>query len=78
MNKFELVCGIHKLNITRHNALSIELILNQSKFGHEWSKLGDILYCWSKDPEIYEINENVYYITQEQYDWILSNASSYI
>lgn len=78
MNRFELVHEEHKFNITRQNALFIELLLNKSEYGHEWSNLGDVLYSWSRDPEIYEINQYTYYITKNQYDWLLSNASSYI
>ena len=73
--KFELVFGKYKLKISSQDAFYIKLLINKSRFEHEWSELVDILYNWSNDSKI---NDTIFHITQEQLRWIMSNASSHI
>ena len=58
----------HFLLLNKQEALSLELKLNISKYGEEWSKLGDILYKYS-----ISFDENlVYEIEYEQLIFLLS------
>ena len=60
--------GIRKESITSKIALTLELNLNVSKYGHEWSKLGDQLYKYAikHDNDF----EKILNVTAEQFDFL--------
>ena len=62
------------IRINNTQALSLELKLNVSVNGRKWILLGDTLYNWRLNPDIYEISiPHEYNITDEQMEWIKIN-----
>ncbi len=63
------------LQITRYQALTLELVLNKSAHAYLWKHLGDILYEWHCG---YGEDERrmVMYIDKSQMQWVLDVLQS--
>jgi hypothetical protein len=62
------------IRINHIQALSLELKLNVSQYGRKWILLGDVLYKWRLDPEMYNISiAHEYSVTEDQIEWIREN-----
>ena len=59
--------GDRSFQVNKQEACRLELKLNISKYGHEWSHIGDILYKFSIGGGI-----SVIPMSNEQYDYFLS------
>ena len=54
----------NSLELSKDEALQLELKLNLTKHGHEWSHIGDFLYKFS----VKNSDKNVLIITSEQFN----------
>ena len=65
------------MHLCPKQAIDLENKLNLSKYGLEWSSLGDILYQWRIHPDYNSIKCNTTFkVTEEQYKWIQDNIMS--
>lgn len=62
------------MHLCPKQAIDLENKLNLSKYGLEWSSLGDFLYQWRIHPDYNSIKCNTTFkVTEEQYKWIQDN-----
>tara|TARA_Y100001936_G_C15545932_1_gene394958 strand:- start:232 stop:441 length:210 start_codon:yes stop_codon:yes gene_type:complete len=58
-------CGEKSFELTKPLAIKLEVCLNRSIYGHEWSHIGDVLYKYSTGALI-----NVFSVNTVQYEFL--------
>jgi hypothetical protein len=69
MEKLNIISGKDKLVLNKQECINLELKFNVSKYGKEWSYIGDRLYYFAH-PRNDEDRHNVFQIKPEQYAFI--------
>ena len=70
MEKLNIISGEDKLVLTKQECINVELKFNVSKYGKEWSHIGDRLYYFAH-PRNEEDRYNVFQIKPEEYAFII-------
>jgi hypothetical protein len=64
------------IHITLEQALALEIILNKTDNARPWITLGDILFEWRIDPNLWLVKCDFHTIVSEaQFDWITNELS---
>jgi hypothetical protein len=69
MEKLNIISGKEKLVLNKQECINLELKFNVSKYGKEWSSIGDRLYYFAH-PRNDEDKHNVFQIKPEEYAFI--------
>ena len=67
---FAIKHGVLFFQLDRRGALQLELTLNKSAYGKQWSHIGDALYAFSIGTGGGEME-----VSKEQYDYLLGTRS---
>ena len=71
MEKLNIISGENKIVLSKQECINVELKFNVSKYGKEWSHIGDRLYYFAH-PRNDEDKLNWYNIRPEEYVFINS------
>ena len=71
MEKLNIISGEDKIILNKQECISLELKCNVSKYGKEWSYIGDRLYYFAH-PRNDEDRYNVFQIKPEEFSFINS------
>jgi len=71
MEKLNIISGEDKFILSKQECINIELKFNVSKYGKEWSHIGDRLYYFAH-PRNDEDKHNVFQIKPEEFSFINS------
>lgn len=61
------------LIIDPNECLTLEIRLNNSEYGKEWVKLGDILYAWSGTNYNNLCQYHMHNVADEEFNWLKHN-----
>lgn len=71
MSTLSIVSGENKFELTGRSIIELELKLNQTSYGHEWSHIGDHLFnfynlqgCQGQPSDILEVSQFQYQYLQ--------------
>ena len=82
---YTIICNFYCINgyeknyitLSPKQALQLEVKLNKTNKRREWIELGNILYKWRIDSNLYIMEEShVYDVSYEQFKWINKNLQA--
>jgi hypothetical protein len=71
MEKLNIISEENKIILTKQECINLELKFNVSKYGKEWSHIGDRLYYFAH-PRNDKDRHNYYILTPEEFSFINS------
>ena len=72
MYKISIVSGENKFELTGRSIIDLELKLNQTSYGHEWSHLGDHLFNFYTLQGYQGQPSDILEVSQFQYQYLQS------
>lgn len=61
------------VHVAPNEALALEIILNKTEYARPWIELGNILFEWRIDPNLWKVTCAFHYVVSgEQFNWISS------
>ena len=69
MEKLNIISGEDKITLNKKQCINLEIKFNVSKYGKEWSHIGDKLYYFA-NPRNDEDKHNVIQLNPEEFSFI--------